>query len=177
MSRPVSIVLLAVLLFALGSVLVGPTALADDESDARKRALALRVMEVTGATAQGDQVAAGLLAQMRPGYREVPEEVWQELQSTFALSEIIDLSIPIYMRNFDEKELAQLVEFYESPLGRKVIERMPVVMQESTVAFNDWNLAKYGQVMQKLQDKGYSPDPGFAQALQEVGVQVPAPPQ
>ena len=172
MPRLVSILASVVMLLALGS----SAASADDEGDARKRALALRVMEVTGATAQGDQVAAGLLAQMRPGYPSVPDEVWSELQSTFALSEIIALSIPIYMRNFDEQELSELVAFYESPLGRKVIQRMPVVMQESTVAFNRWNLAKYGEVMQKLQDKGYSPVPEFAEALQQLGVPVPAQP-
>jgi hypothetical protein len=143
--------------------------------EVRKRELALRVMKVTGATAQGDQVAYGLLAQLRPGYPGVPEEVWDELRSSFALEEIIALSLPIYTRNFSEDELRQLVEFYESPIGQKMIERMPAVMQESNVAFNEWNKAKYAEVMQKLQDRGYEADPQFSQALQSMGVKVPEP--
>ena len=169
--RPVILVLAAALLSA-----AAPASSEDlPEEEVRKRALALRVMKVTGATAQGDQVAYGLLGQLRPGYPAVPEEVWGELRSNFALEEIIELSLPIYTRNFDEQELAQLVEFYESPIGQKMIERMPVVMQESTLAFNEWNKAKYAEVMRLLQDKGYEAIPEFSQALKDLGVQVPEP--
>ncbi|MCB1743468.1 MAG: DUF2059 domain-containing protein [Gammaproteobacteria bacterium] len=39
--------------------------------------------------------------------------------------------IDVYIRVFDEQELLDLVAFYESPVGRKVVEKMPAVMEES----------------------------------------------
>jgi hypothetical protein len=138
--------------------LVASPAYADDGgSEERKRALALQVMEVTGATAAGSQVVDSLMAQIKPAYPTVPEELWVEVSSSFDVDEIIELSIPIYMRNFNESELAELVAFYQSSLGRKVIERMPVVMQESMLAFNGWNRAKAMEVIERLKAKGYEP--------------------
>ncbi|NBA97251.1 DUF2059 domain-containing protein [Pseudomonas sp. R5(2019)] len=39
--------------------------------------------------------------------------------------------IKLYTTNFTETELKDLVAFYKSPLGRKVLEKMPVVTQQS----------------------------------------------
>lgn len=144
---------------------------ADVESDGRKRALALKVMEVTGATAQGEQVARSLLSPLRPYFPTVPEETWDELRLAFDVDQIVELSIPIYTRNFDEQELKDLVEFYQSPLGRKVIERMPLVMQESMMAFNNWNQQKLREVVEKLQSMGYQPVDAASPGM------TPAPPQ
>ena len=39
--------------------------------------------------------------------------------------------IKLYTDNFSEQELKDLVAFYQSPLGKKVLEKMPVVTQKS----------------------------------------------
>ncbi|MNR06324.1 hypothetical protein D3C85_1223910 [compost metagenome] len=39
--------------------------------------------------------------------------------------------VKLYTTNFTEQELKDLVAFYQSPLGRKVLEKMPVVTQQS----------------------------------------------
>jgi hypothetical protein len=130
---------------------------AEGDVDARKRALALQVMEVTGVTSQGKQFAEGQLAPIRPYFPTVPAETWEEVGQAFDVDQIVELSIPIYMRNFDEKELEQLVAFYKSPLGEKVIERMPLVMQESMVVVENWRQQKLVQVVEQLRSKGYEP--------------------
>lgn len=158
MIRSARTVSLAAVVAVLVMTLAPPSVAADeDDVDTRKRALALEVMKVTGVTAQGKQLAQGLLAPIRPYFPTVPEETWDELVLAFDVDQIVEISIPIYMRNFDEKELAQLVEFYESPLGQKVIERMPLVMQESMVVVNNWQQQKLVEVVEQLRQKGYEP--------------------
>ena len=39
--------------------------------------------------------------------------------------------IKLYTSNFSETELRDLVKFYQSPLGKKVLEKMPQVTQQS----------------------------------------------
>lgn len=39
--------------------------------------------------------------------------------------------VNMYTSNFTEAELKGLIEFYQSPLGRKVLERMPVLTAQS----------------------------------------------
>lgn len=129
----------------------------EDAAEARKRALALQVMEVTGATAYGEHFAQGLVAPLRAHFPTVPEELWAEVEASFDPSQINERLIPIYTSSFDEQELAGLLEFYRSPLGRMMLERMPAVMEESMVAFNRWNLEKVYETIDALKEKGHEP--------------------
>jgi hypothetical protein len=87
----------------------------------------------------------------------VPEEIWEELSLSVSAKELIDLALPIYVRNFSEEELAALVSFYKSPLGRTIIERMPIVMYESNTALGEWNQNKLRGIYEKLKAAGYEP--------------------
>jgi len=53
---------------------------------------------------------------------------WQTLQP-----ELVDL----YVRAFSEAELKELLAFYQTPLGRKVLERMPQLMAMSAQLTQD----------------------------------------
>lgn len=39
--------------------------------------------------------------------------------------------IELYTRNFDEQEMQDLLAFYQSPLGKKVLEKMPMLTAQS----------------------------------------------
>ncbi|WP_407315667.1 DUF2059 domain-containing protein [Pseudomonas sp. nanlin1] len=39
--------------------------------------------------------------------------------------------VKLYTTNFNEQELKDLVKFYQSPLGKKVLEKMPAITQQS----------------------------------------------
>ena len=39
--------------------------------------------------------------------------------------------VKLYTSNFSESELKELVAFYQSPLGKKVLEKMPQLTQQS----------------------------------------------
>jgi hypothetical protein len=39
--------------------------------------------------------------------------------------------IELYTNNFDEQEMQDLLAFYQSPLGRKVLEKMPMLTAQS----------------------------------------------
>jgi hypothetical protein len=142
-----------VLIVSLALLQTQPAA-GDDDA---RRTLALEVMTLTGATAGGDQLGQGMMAILRPVYPGVPEEFWARLASEISIQEIIELSIPIYMRHFDEQELAELVAFYKSPIGRKMIERMPEVMQEGTQIGAEWRDRKLGEAVEQLEVAGYEP--------------------
>jgi hypothetical protein len=50
------------------------------------------------------------------------EMQWQEIKNDY---------IGLYTDAFTEQELHQLIQFYSTPLGHKVIEKMPVLMEQS----------------------------------------------
>jgi hypothetical protein len=86
-----------------------------------------------------------------------PDELWVELAEGFSSEEIIKLSVPVYVKHFDEEELGALAEFYESPLGKKVIQKMPMVMQESLAVGNEYAQRKATEIIGRLKGEGYEP--------------------
>jgi uncharacterized protein len=50
------------------------------------------------------------------------EMQWQEIKNDY---------IGLYTDAFTEQELHELIQFYSTPLGRKAVEKMPVLMEQS----------------------------------------------
>lgn len=108
-----------------------------------------QVMDVLFATQ--DLVYASTVKQMLEGRTDMTARQKQELETSMIekskafsakfrerlpaavnLAEYLEQSVyPIYDRAFTEKELADLVAFYKSPTGQKVLVAMPQLMAES----------------------------------------------
>jgi hypothetical protein len=61
-----------------------------------------------------------------------------EKQYDSRISELVDTSARIYASHFTEQELRDLLTFYQSPLGRKVIVEEPKAENESLSAAGAW---------------------------------------
>lgn len=128
--------------------------------DEHKRALARELIALSGTEATTRQVIEVSLAQLEPIYTSVLEEVLssekdlseqdkrtlrshladyegfsKEFRARFA--ERIDVSaliervyVPLYDANFSTQELEQMVAFYRTPTGRKLVKVLPRVHQE-----------------------------------------------
>ncbi|WP_445672739.1 DUF2059 domain-containing protein [Pseudomonas inefficax] len=53
------------------------------------------------------------------------------LDNAIGWSKLKPKMVDLYTKTFSEQELKDLVKFYESPLGRKVLREMPKVTQQS----------------------------------------------
>lgn len=89
-----------------------------------KRELILKYMQVTGV--QG---------QMRKSFSEIiqnaPVEQRNHLSRILNVEDVIEELIPIYDRYFTDSELKELIEFYQSNLGQKLILTAPLILKES----------------------------------------------
>lgn len=47
------------------------------------------------------------------------------------LSEVEQATIPIYTKHFTVDEIKQLTALYQSPLGKKMLEKMPLILSDS----------------------------------------------
>jgi len=52
---------------------------------------------------------------------------------------LLDYIISIYNSHFTHQEIRDWLLFYESPLGKKINSTMPSVMEESNLAYQQWN--------------------------------------
>ncbi len=160
--------LLAPLLFAL----LTPVIASAKGEDAARMEKARTLMELAGAAGLADQTlvsvtrqAEELLAHENPG-REA--EVTALVRDHFlpkARAALPDLSRGItglYAAHFTAAELDQMIGFYKSPVGRKLVAMSPTIIQQSMALGQAW--------AEGVSDKAWD---SFAKAARERGLTLP----
>ncbi len=92
-----------------------------------KTALILNLIEESGTRDTMEKMFDQIVSQASP--QEAPS-----LRQMLDINEITQRLVPIYDKYFTEKELQELINFYQSPTGRKLIEVMPLIMEDSMQA-------------------------------------------
>lgn len=64
-------------------------------------------------------------------YDKYQKEFLQVLQENMSWAKMEPMMIDIYGRNFSTKEIDDMLAFYKTETGKSLIQKMPIVMQES----------------------------------------------
>jgi hypothetical protein len=54
----------------------------------------------------------------------------EKMLASMPFDELIQVMIPVYQRHFDHAEMQELIRFYSSPAGKKLLAEMPAIMSE-----------------------------------------------
>jgi hypothetical protein len=126
------------------------------DNEAEKIALASQFLEATGVLEQGFRaIEAGLPAQ-RAANPAIPAVFWDRLlaQLKARRSEFVNEAAPVLARLFTTAELKGLVDFYRSPLGRRLLEIQPQIAKEIGEASQKWGQRLSVEVAQQLAAEG-----------------------
>ncbi len=115
------------------------------------RADIVKMMEVTGTSKIGHQMATMMSQQMlqtaRAQHPEVPahsfdivqEVAEKEFENAFEGPDgLMTRMIPLYARYFTPEDVRGLIAFYQSPLGQKSLSVMPALMQDAMTLGQQW---------------------------------------
>lgn len=116
-----------------------------------------KLMELTGAADYGDQLSQNLLSQLEPAFPEVPDSRWPEVAESLDTSQVTERVVAVYDRHFELEELRAMVEFYSTPIGQDVLQKLPLVMQESMQAGQSWGQSKAREIVEELSADGFEP--------------------
>ena len=153
----------AVLLAAIGTALIvaGPGARAQQPS-AAAMATAKELITLTGATTLFSPLIAGvveqaklLFLQQNPGLskdlNEVANQIRTDLQPRFG--ELTDEVARLYATNFSEQELKEVVAFYKTPAGKKLLVQQPKIIDSSMKYAQEWANRLSDQVIGKMREE------------------------
>ena len=138
--------------------------------DAAKRADIEVLMAEVGTLATMDRAVDLLMPKIIGNFKKInpsiPEATWAELSRVGvdelkkSLPELQEPLIAIYDANFTAEEVKQLVAFYGSPLGRKVVSQMPAILQQSLALGQAWGERVGPRIAERIRaaakQKGYS---------------------
>jgi len=146
-------------------LMFSPMTMAEDLT-AEKKALIDEMLRVTGAANLGEMMANAFVGQMTNALKssqpdldpkaydiigeEVNQLIHEEVTERNALN---DMMYPIYHRHLLSSDIKELIKFYQTPVGRKVIETMPVVFQESTAAGQKWGETLGPEIQRRIVER------------------------
>lgn len=96
------------------------------------------LMEVSGAGNMGIQIINGMMAPLKKAVPKAQDTFWDEFMKEVNADELINITVPIYQKHYSEEDIQAILAFYKSPVGRRMVSSMPVVMQEAMQAGQQW---------------------------------------
>lgn len=146
---------------AIALAVSSPIAYAQQPS-AATLASAKELTKVTGATALFTPLIAGVVEQAKnlylqqnPGLAKDLNEIGNKLRTdlTPRFSELSDEVARIYATRFTDQELKDILAFYKSPAGQKMLIEQPNVVEASMKFAQDWANKLSDQVIVKMRDE------------------------
>jgi hypothetical protein len=143
------------------ALMTAPAAFAQAPS-AAAIASAKQLVTITGATTLFSPLIAGVVEQskllflqqnpmLQKDLNEISEKMRNDLQPRFA--EVMDEVARQYATHFTEQELKDIVAFYQSPVGKKMLEEQPKVVNSSMQFAQDWANKLSTEVTAKMRDE------------------------
>lgn len=81
-----------------------------------------------------------IIATLKPQFPQVPEKVWGKFQDETYLKKYRDFYTETYEKHFTHEDIKEMLQFYSTPLGQKIISTTPQLMQETMDAANKWGV-------------------------------------
>lgn len=152
--------LVVALIAVLGAALMPAAALSQDApaqdkrpvSDEYRKTLS-RLLEVIGADVAGEQIAYAVAQETLGGIAATGTPVTEQVQQIVvdaAIKEYVpkfgnieyltNLYAPLYAEQLSKQEITELLAFYESPLGQKVLVAIPSIAQTGAMALQQAGL-------------------------------------
>lgn len=127
----------------------------DSSKDAKqlaKEADIRKLLVATGAGKMGIQVMQQMFNSLKMQNPNIPSDYFEKLMKEVDANELIEITIPSYDKHLTHDEVKQLIKFYESPIGKKLVEKQPFIMQDAMVAGQKWGFELNRRLQEKIEE-------------------------
>lgn len=122
-------------------------------------ALAKELITLKGAANMFNPIPAGVIMQVRNQLMQTNTSLQKDLDEVALklagelnprVSEILDNAAKLYAAQFTEQELKDVLAFYKTPAGQKVIKQEPQVLDQSVRFADEWANKLSQEVIDKM---------------------------
>jgi len=114
-----------------------------------------RLLKANGATEMGLKIINQMIVSFKRGNPTVPGRFFEEFGRQINPEDVFAYLTPVYARHFSHDEILQMVAFYESPVGVKMMSQMDALGEETMMADSQWTDALAQKLAAAMQKKGY----------------------
>lgn len=132
------------------------------QPSAASMSTARELITITGATALFSPLIAGVVEQAKVLFlqqdpslgkdlNEISGKIRTDLQPRF--TELTEEVARLYATNFTEQELKEVLTFYKTPSGKKLLNEQPKIVDSSMKFAQDWANKLSDQVIAKMREE------------------------
>lgn len=133
-----------------------PAAAAPQPSgDPAKIADIRKLIALTGGDKVGEQMIEQMIKSFSSYNPKIPAEFWDEFKKNIDVNKITEMNVPVYDKYLSADEIKETIKFYESPVGKKLIDVLPKILEETYTAGEQWGYEVGTKLQNMLLEKGY----------------------
>jgi hypothetical protein len=134
-------------LVAFATIAAAGSASAQGQPSPNAILLAKQIVQLKGVGNMMDPIARGVVEKVKSTimqtnfmYQKDINDITVQLHKEFdgRSSELVDQTAQLYATRFTEPELKQILAYYQSPLGQKMLAEEPQVLDDSMHKINGW---------------------------------------
>lgn len=113
------------------------------------------MIEVSGGQAGFDVAIDQMIEMQKSAAGEVSDGFWDEFNKEIkgeAYYDLYEMLIPIYKKHLTEEEVDAAITYYKSPLGKSLVTKNPLIMQESMQVGYQWGEKVGKKIMMKMEE-------------------------
>jgi hypothetical protein len=120
-----------------------------------KRDDIVRLLTLTETKSQAAQMFDLMLPSFEALAPQAPAAFWTMFREKLDMESFVEMFIAVYDKCLTHDEIKGLIQFYESPVGRRLVEITPQISQESFRIGQEWGQSLGQSVAEELIKQGY----------------------
>ena len=143
------------ILFALVFIIAANTFAAHGQT---KNDDILKLLTISGTDKIAEQTMHLMIPQFKQLIPNIPDAFWNRFMAKLDINSLLLGCVPVYNKYYTHDEIKQLIAFYETPLGRRMVEITPLVNQETMIIGQNWGEKLGHDIVNELIREGYLED-------------------
>lgn len=117
------------------------------------------LMTLMGQQNLSSNVSTLFIDQFRKKYPKVDDGFWKKMENEINVNSLIDRTTSIYEKSFTDNEIDELLKFYKSSLGKKMVQTVPAIIKEIEIVAQNWAMEAGQKINAELTKSGYLQPP------------------
>lgn len=126
--------------------------------DLAKKTAVKKLLAASGSVNMGMQAANQIIESFKQSFPDVDSTIWIDFRKEIKDEDLESIVVPIYEKYYSLEELKFITDFFTSPIGKKMVEKSPAIMDESYKAGEEWGKKIAENIIEKLKAKGLIKD-------------------
>jgi len=139
--------------FSCAAVMAVEDNVSQDKDKVEKYKEIRELMALTNVQQLCQNMLDRMIGSFKDAFPEVPASYWDKLKGKFKVEKIIDMIIPVYDKYFTQDDIRQLIKFYQTPVGKKIIKVMPSISAETMTLGQKWGAKISEEMMNEVKQE------------------------